>query len=190
MRRLVDTAFAILCLILIAPFGLVISLLIKLESQGPVLYAPRMMGQHGREFRLFRFRTMKHVRSDVQPTRVGSFIRNYSLDHLPQLINLLTGDLTLVGPRPMEVHLVDLQDPIWLDYFRSKPGLFNYAVLKLGKAWTPSRHTDPSLNQELELNYARKRSPWLDVKVLLAFLREFIRSKGNVKARGRTDSER
>jgi len=153
MRRVIDVVFALTWLVLTAPLMLLIGFLIKLESSGSILYLPRMVGQNGKVFSLFRFRTMFIDRSDRRPeqrlTRVGTLIRNLSFDHLPILINLLKGDLTLVGPRPMEIDAVDFEDPVWQQYFRLRPGLFNYAVLKLGKSWAPSRVSNPSLNQGL-----------------------------------------
>lgn len=190
MRRLLDIAFALFCLTLTAPISICLAILIKLDSPGPILYSPRMLGQYGREFHLFRFRTMSSRQSDPAFTRVGSFIRNYSLDHIPQLINVLRGDLTIIGPRPMEADLVNPQDRTWQSYFQLKPGLFNYAVLKLGRQWNAARLSHPSLNQELELEYAQKRSAILDIKMFVQFFHEFVRSGGNVKARGKPDAEK
>ncbi len=154
MRRVLDVLFALFWLALTCPIMAIIALLIKRDSRGPVLYAPMVVGRHGRPFPLFRFRTM-HIDRDPTDqirrpfTRVGQFIRNYSLDHLPMLFNLLIGDVTLVGPRPMEVIKVDMRDPIWQAYCSVKPGLFNYAVLALGKQWTPQQHSKPQHNQQL-----------------------------------------
>jgi lipopolysaccharide/colanic/teichoic acid biosynthesis glycosyltransferase len=193
MRRLIDVVFATLWLISTAPVMILIAILIKFDSPGPILYMPRMVGQNGKEFSLFRFRTMSADRptlnAEERLTRVGRFIRNYSLDHLPMLANLLTGDLTVVGPRPMESAVVDLQDPTWQRYFQVKPGVLNYAVLQLGKLWTPSRVSDPTLNQELELEYRQRQPVALDWQLLRQSLRAFIASGGNVKARGKPDSE-
>jgi lipopolysaccharide/colanic/teichoic acid biosynthesis glycosyltransferase len=193
MRRLLDILFAILWLIITAPIMLLITILIKFDSPGPVFYLPLMIGRNGKIFSLFRFRTMSAATPGVntQPrlTRPGRFIRNYSLDHLPTLINLLRGDLTIVGPRPIEIDIVDLQDPMWQQYFQVKPGLFNYAVLKLGKLWTSTRVSNPALNQELELEYRQKQSTALDLQLVTQFLRAFITSGGNIKARGKPDSE-
>lgn len=193
MRRIVDLVFALSCLILTLPIMLVISVLIRIESSGPIFYRQQMVGWNGKLFSLFRFRTMfsDAVKGDPEMrfTRVGRFIRNYSLDHLPQLLNLLKGDLTLIGPRPMEAGLVDLHDLIWKQYVQFKPGLFNYAVYKLGKEWTPSRATNPTLNQELELQYGEQRSVVSDLQLFLQSLRMFFASKGNIKARGDVDPE-
>lgn len=188
-----DVLFAAFLLLITLPILLLIAILIKLDSPGSILYMPVMVGQNGNVFPLYRFRTMSartsNQGSEHKPTRIGAFLRNYSLDHLPMLINLLKGDLTIVGPRPMELNVVDLQDPIWSEYFQVKPGLFNYAVLKLGKLWTSSRDAQPSLNQELELEYQQKRSAALDLHVVLEFLQAFLASCGNVKARGKPDAE-
>ena len=191
MWRLIDLAFALFFLVLTGPLLLLISMLTKLDSTGPVLYKPEMIGKHGRAFRLFRFRTMqvasRHVSPDQRWTRIGSFIRNYSLDHLPMLLNLLKGDLTIIGPCPMEREAVDMQRPDWQEYFRVEPGLFNAAVLALGGAWTATRISDPTLNQELELEYLKERSALSDLGLFWKSIRAYFRSRGNVKARGEPD---
>lgn len=193
MRRLIDVIFATLWLIITAPLFILIAILIRLDSTESIFYSPRMVGKDGKEFLLLRFRTMSTDISgrgnEQRFTRVGRIIRNYSLDHLPMLINLLKGDLTIVGPRPMEIHVVNLLDSRWQQYFQSKPGVFNYAVLKLGKFWTPARVSNPTRNQELELEYYQKRSPVVDLQLFLRFLYKFVRSTGNVKARGTPDPD-
>lgn len=191
MRRILDIPIAVLSLALLWPVFVLIAILIKLESPGPVFYRPPMVGWKGRQFALYRFRTMFVLRERDVPrfTRVGQWIRNFSLDHLPQLLNLLHGDITFIGPRPMEVSVVDLQDPTWQQYLQAKPGLVNYAIYKLGKEWTPSRSTQPELNQKLELQYLQQRSISSDAKLFLQSLWKFIESKGNIKARGEVDSD-
>ena len=193
MRRAVDLLVAIFCLTAFGPLILLIAVLIKLDAPEPILYTPQMVGQYGKVFFLYRFRTMSLDRRDLDAeqrlTRIGRFIRNYSLDHLPMLINLLRGDLTLVGPRPMEVEVVDFQDKTWQQYFTVKPGLINYAVLKMGKLWTPSRSSHPNLNQELELEYLQKRSVNFDLRLILKSLWRLITSRGNIKSRGVVDPE-
>jgi lipopolysaccharide/colanic/teichoic acid biosynthesis glycosyltransferase len=193
VRRLIDVLFALFCLLVSWPLLAVIALLIKRESPGPIFYIPKMVGQHRRLFPLFRFRTMYVNPSDQiieqRFTHTGHFIRAYSLDHLPTLINLLIGDITLVGPRPMELAVVDVGDPVWRAYFKVKPGLCNYAVLKLGKLWTPSRTTDPHRNQAMELAYRQRQSWWSDMGLFLQSVYALISSKGNVKARKEPDRD-
>jgi len=193
IRRLIDLVFALFWLLLASPIMFLIAMMIKLDSNGPILYIPQMIGKNGKPFQLFRFRTMRvdqtNLVAEQKLTQLGRFIRNYSLDHLPMLINLIKGDLTIVGPRPMEADAVDLHDPIWRQYFQVKPGMFNYAVLKLGSTWTSNRASHPALNQELELEYLKQRSPGFDLQVFWRFVRAHITSKGNVKARGKPDIE-
>ena len=176
-----------------APAFVLIAILIRVDSPGSVFYSPQMVGQNGKKFALFRFRTMfpeiPQLGDEQRLTRTGRMLRNYSLDHLPQLINLLMGDLTIVGPRPMELDVVNLQEPVWQQYVQVKPGLFNYAVVRLGKLWTPSRNSDPNLNQELELEFQQKRSVMADLQLFAQFVRKFIVSRGNIKARGEPDPQ-
>ena len=192
MKRLFDVMFAVFWLLVTAPALLVIAIFIKLDSSGPVLYVPQMVGKGGKLFRLFRFRTMyvdesNHLDQDKGFTRVGRFIRNYSLDHLPTLVNVLNGDISVVGPRPMEPEFVDLQDPTWQRYFQVRPGFFNYAVLKLGKTFGPSKSSNLSLKRELELEYIQKQSLAFDLQLFLEFVWAHIVSRGNVKSRGKPD---
>lgn len=190
MRRIIDVVFSLLWLILTLPLLLLITVLIWIDSRGPVFYKQSMVGGKGDVFSLFRFRTMPaDADTDQRFTRVGRFLRNYSLDHLPQLFNLLKGNLTLIGPRPMEVSVVDMQDPTWQQYVQAKPGLINYAIYKLGKEWTPSRSTRPELNQELELQYLKQRSITSDAKLFLQSLWKFVASKGNIKQRGEPEPD-
>lgn len=193
MRRTIDLVLALEFLVITFPLFVVVALAIKLNSPGPIFYAPQMLGQFGKPFRLYRFRTMymDHAqRAESQRfSPVGEFIRHYSLDHLPLLINLLRGDVTLVGPRPMEPSRVDLEEVTWQRYCRAKPGVFNYAVLQLGRKWTPASTSHPSLNQELELEYGQRRTPWQDARLVIRWFRGLIASRGNVKARGEPDSD-
>jgi lipopolysaccharide/colanic/teichoic acid biosynthesis glycosyltransferase len=191
-RRLFDLVLSLFCLVVAAPVILIIAILIKLDSPGPTLYVPQMVGKDGDLFRLFGFRTMHidkpaHLSPEERLTRVGRFIRNYSLDHLPTLVNVLKGDMSVIGPRPMEPEFVDLQDPTWQAYFQIKPGFFNYAVLKLGKTFGPSKANNLPLKQELELEYIQKQSLVFDLQLFFKFIWAHVVSGGNVKARGKPD---
>jgi lipopolysaccharide/colanic/teichoic acid biosynthesis glycosyltransferase len=184
MKRCADRLIAILLLVVITPLLALIALLIRLDSPGPALYVPPMVGKGGRLFALLRFRTMS-VAEDRrgQLTRVGRVIRELSLDHLPGLLNVAWGDLALVGPRPMEPERVDLRDPLWQQYVQLRPGFFNPAALALGREWNASRTTRPTLNQRLELAYAARRSAREDWRLIRRTLRAWLASSGNIKAR-------
>jgi lipopolysaccharide/colanic/teichoic acid biosynthesis glycosyltransferase len=110
MKRAFDLFFAALGIVLLAPIFFVIAVLIKLDSRGPVFYRGVRVGQHGRPFRIFKFRTMRldaelvgstsTGQNDPRVTRAGSWLRPFKLDELPQLLNVLKGDMSIVGPRP------------------------------------------------------------------------------------------
>ena len=193
LRRAIDLVVAVLALIALGPILVVVALAIKLSSRGPVFYSRHVIGRGGRPFHLHGFRTMTNGTEFRPPadrlTPVGRVIRDVSLDHVPQLLNLLKGDISIVGPRAMEVDVVDLSEPVWQRYVSVRPGLLSYAVLKLGRHWTPSRATHPALNQELELEYLDRRSATFDARLALQGLGAFVASGGNVKARGRADDD-
>ena len=193
MRRVLDILVVLAWLMLAAPLLLLLAILIELDSPDPVLYTPEMIGRGGRPFRLYRFRTMSPSRpgqttAEERLTRSGRFIRNCSLDHLPTLLNILTGDLAIVGPRPMEPEFVDLADPAWQRYFSIRPGLFNYAVLKLGRTFGPSSAGNLPQKLALELEYVDRQSLRFDLHILARFVRAYVASRGNVKARGKPDA--
>jgi lipopolysaccharide/colanic/teichoic acid biosynthesis glycosyltransferase len=110
MKRIFDLFFAALGLLLLAPFLLVIAVCIKLDSRGPAFYRGVRIGRHGRPFRILKFRTMRPDaervgststgQNDPRITRVGRWLRPWKLDELPQLLNVLTGEMSIVGPRP------------------------------------------------------------------------------------------
>ncbi len=193
VRRTIDLMVAVLGLIVLGPIMAVLALAIRVDSRGPAFYNRHVIGKGGRPFYLYGFRTLSVLSEALAPadrlTRVGRAVRDVSLDHLPQLFNLLKGDVSIVGPRAMEVDVVDLRDPVWQRYVSVRPGLLNYAVLKLGRQWTPLRVTHPALNQVLELDYLEKRSAAFDTGLALRWLRALVSSAGNVKARGETDSD-
>ncbi len=118
MTRLLDFLVGSLFLIVATPIMLVVALLIKCDSPGPSIYGSPRVGRNGKSFRLLRFRTVDiskpvHLSMDERLTRVGGFIRNYSLDDLPNVFNVLKGEMGVVGPRPTEPEIVDINDPAW-----------------------------------------------------------------------------
>ena len=144
--------------------------------------SPRI-GRRGQPFLLYYFRTMRPgtAVASQRLTRVGRFLRNYSLDHLPQVFNLLRGEMHLVGPRPMRPEEVDLSDDNYQQALTVKPGVFNPAVLQLGRRYNP---TDFATKVRLEKAYLEERSAGKDTRFVGDMLRAWVRSRGNVKARG------
>jgi len=186
MTRLLDVLVASLILIVTAPVLLVITFLIRCDSPGPIIYGSPRVGRNGKAFRLLRFRTVDlskpaHLSMQERLSRVGSFIRNYSLDDLPNAFNVLKGELSLVGPRPTEPEMVDLNDPAWQKVLTVRPGYISWAILELASAYNASLW---SLKLQLEEEYIQKKSLVFDVLVLRKAVRGLIASRGNIKARG------
>ena len=186
MTRLLDVLIGSLLLLVATPVLLVIALLIKCDSPGPLIYGSPRLGKNGKPFHLLRFRTVDsnkpaHLSMQQRLTRVGSFVRNYSLDDLPSVFNLLKGDLSLVGPRPTEPEIVDLTDPAWQKVLTVRPGYISWAILELASAYNKSPW---SLRLQLEEAYLQKKSMVFDVLVLRKTVQKLMASKGNVKARG------
>ena len=186
MTRLLDLIVGSLALIVAAPLMLVVALLIKCDSPGPVIYGSMRVGKNGKPFRVLRFRTVDlgkpaYLAMNERLTRVGRFVRNYSLDDLPNVINVLKGELALVGPRPTEPECVDLDDPSWQRMLTVRPGYISWAILELASAYNSSSWP---LKLQLEQAYVAKKSLAFDLFVLGKAMRKLIASKGNIKARG------
>lgn len=140
LKRVFDMFFSACALFALFPVFAVIAILVKLDSPGPVFYRGRRIGKNGRGFDMIKFRTMVpdaerrgfiHVaRGDLRITRIGRFLRKYKLDELPQLINVLKGDMSLVGPRPQVKHYVDLYSPEERKSLDVLPGMTDPASIR------------------------------------------------------------
>jgi lipopolysaccharide/colanic/teichoic acid biosynthesis glycosyltransferase len=182
--RALDLVVTLLALCLLAPLLLLIALLVKLDSPGPVLFRQRRLGRDRRPFLVAKFRTMHHgadhkvhrdyilgliesgtpapkLVSDARVTRVGNFLRRTSLDELPQLWNVLRGDMSLVGPRPPIPYEVEHYPPHWFARFAVKPGVTGL--------WQVSGRSEVSLEHmiALDMDYVRRRSLILNLWILL-----------------------
>jgi lipopolysaccharide/colanic/teichoic acid biosynthesis glycosyltransferase len=140
MIRYLDFLFSLLGLILLSPLFLIIALLIKLTSSGLVLYKQSRIGLNGAEFNVFKFRTMRQNSDklglitvggrDPRVTQIGYFLRNYKLDELPQLFNVLIGEMSLVGPRPEVRKYVELYTKEQQKILTVKPGITDWASIR------------------------------------------------------------
>jgi lipopolysaccharide/colanic/teichoic acid biosynthesis glycosyltransferase len=170
MKRLFDIAASLFALLLLSPLLLGTALVVALESGFPVLFRQTRMGLHGREFGMFKFRSMVKNAAVIGPyftsandariTRVGRFIRRTSLDELPQLFNVLKGDMSLVGPRPdvpAQKRLYSEAD--WAQRCSVRPG-----ITGLAQALYRS-HSTEAQRLEADLRYTREASLWLDLKI-------------------------
>jgi lipopolysaccharide/colanic/teichoic acid biosynthesis glycosyltransferase len=194
MKRLFDI-FASGCgLILLSPIFLIVAIWIKLDSQGPVFYRQTRVGRYNKDFRIFKFRSMR-VGSDKgslvtiggrdpRVTRSGYFIRKFKIDELPQLINVFTGDMSLVGPRPEVRHYVNYWTPAQMRVLDVRPGITDPASIRfrnenelLEKADDPERYYIDVIMQEkikLYLEYVEKSSFWYDIKLIFQTFKVII----------------
>jgi lipopolysaccharide/colanic/teichoic acid biosynthesis glycosyltransferase len=165
LKRWFDVAVALIGLLLLAPLFALIAATIKLDSPGTVLYKDRRIGKDGRPFAMYKFRTMTATEESGgsrRVTRVGRVLRAAMLDELPQLFNILSGDMSLIGPRPAVPGEVQLDDSAWQRVLAIRPGISGLEQVTYGFA-----KVDPQRRLELNLRYIRERSLALDLKLLL-----------------------
>ena len=186
MKRLFDILASGLGLLVLSPLFLILAVWIPLDSQGPVFYRQTRVGRGGRDFRIFKFRTMRVGADkgslvtiggrDPRVTRAGDFLRRLKLDELPQLINVLIGDMSLVGPRPEVRQYVDLYTPEQLHVLVVRPGMTDAASIKyrneselLGQVEDPEDyyiHVILPDKLAINLDYVRNHSFWGDIKLI------------------------
>ena len=189
-KRLFDVGAAGCGLVLLAPALLALALWIRFDSPGPALFRQRRVGRYGRHFAIYKFRTMADhpdggrqltVGQDPRITRAGRFLRRTKLDELPQLLNVLEGTMSLVGPRPEVPRYVDRYPPAVRETVLSvAPGITDLAAILykdendiLGRAQDPERaYIETILPVKLEYyqRYVRERSFWLDVRIIFRTL--------------------
>ncbi len=187
VKRLFDIVVSFIGLVMLSPLIALIALLIKLDSEGPVFYTGTRVGRFGKQFRLFKFRTMavdadkigasSTPDDDPRITKVGGIVRRYKLDELPQLINVLKGQMSFVGPRPQVPWIVELYSEEDKAVLSVRPGIADYAFVMLPSEGEVLRgSTDPDgdylrklhpAKMKLSLEYVRNRSCWFDMKILL-----------------------
>lgn len=177
VKRSTDILVSVPCLVLFSPLFVIISLAIKWEDGLPIIYKQERIGLHGKPFNIYKFRSMKadaekdgpnllEIEGDTRLTRVGKFIRTHHLDELPQLWNILKGDMSLVGPRPERKFYIDQimeHDPRYTYLYQIRPGATSYATLYNGYT-----DTMPKMLRRLSLDlfYLEHRSWWFDAKIL------------------------
>jgi len=195
LKRLFDFVLSSLALVILSPLFLIITLLIKVGSLGPVFYRGVRVGRFGKTFRIFKYQTMvvnaeklggsSTADNDPRITRVGKFLRRYKLDELPQLINVLKGEMSFVGPRPEVPHYVNMFTEEEKAILSVRPGITDWASL-----WNPDEGAilagsmDPEKMYmekirpqkiRLQLEYVRKRSFWVDLKIIAQTLWIIVR---------------
>lgn len=182
IKRLIDIVGSFVGLVLISPLLLVLCVAIKLDSKGPIIFAQKRIGKNGVPFYMYKFRSMIvdaeerlgalkeknemsgpmfKIKDDPRITKVGRFIRKTSMDELPQLLNILKGEMTFVGPRPNLPKEVEKFDDWMKIKLIAKPGLTCY--------WQVMGRNDVDFEDwmKLDLKYVQDRNTWLDIKLIL-----------------------
>ena len=192
-KRIFDGVIALLGLLIVLPLFLLVAPILKLDSPGPVIYRRRVMGLNGKQFDAYKFRTM-HVngdrildqhpdlkaelarnhklKNDPRVTRAGRFLRKLSLDELPQLFNVLLGEMSLVGPRMIAPQEMAQYNQWGLNLLTVRPGLTGL--------WQVSGRSDVSYEDRVRLDmyYVRNWTIWLDLQILFQTLPAVLRSRG------------
>jgi exopolysaccharide biosynthesis polyprenyl glycosylphosphotransferase len=188
IKVLLDYSLAAAALVLMSPLMLVLAILIWIEGRGPVIYRQERIGRHGRPFMIYKFRSMEHgaesdgpqlaVRGDSRITPLGRFMRKHRFDEIPNFINVLRGEMSLVGPRPERSHYIDqIRDraPWFNRVLAVKPGITCWGQVKLGYA----SDLDTMLERlSYDILYLENVSLFLDLKIILYTLGTIIKGKG------------
>ena len=187
-KRLADIVFSMLALLLLWPLLILIALIIWLDTGGPILFLQERIGQGGHPFRIIKFRTMTvdaesqgpqlSFPEDKRQTRVGSFLRRFRLDELPQFINILKGEMSLVGPRPERRYFIEQISQSTPDYptlLQMRPGLTSWGQVRFGYASTIEQIAE---RMQYDLYYVRNFSIQFDLKIILHTIRIVFSGKG------------
>lgn len=187
IKRVFDFIVSLIGIIILSPIFIIVSIAIKVDSKGSILFLQKRVGQYGKEFNIYKFRTMVTdaeklgkqitVGKDNRITRVGSFLRKFKIDELPQLFNVLKGDMSLVGPRPEVPKYVSLYNEEQRKVLDVRPGITDIASLRykdendiLGKVDNPEEYyINVIMKDKLKLNleYIEKNNIFFDVYLII-----------------------
>ena len=187
--RLFELMFAITLIILFLPLFVMVSFMVKLDSPGSILYSQERVGKDGRVFRIFKFRTMVQnaekasgpqlaTKRDPRITASGRFMRKTRLDEIPQLLNILVGDMSFIGPRPERPFFVDKYSrlvPFYKNRLKVKPGVTGIAQIKVGYDETIDDVMD---KVKWDLHYIEHKSIFLDIKILFQTIGVLLTAQG------------
>lgn len=177
VKRVGDFLLATISLLLVSPLMLLIYIMVRCEDGGPAIFRQERIGRFGRPFNIYKFRSMTvdaekngpqlcSHKKDERLTRIGKFLRKHHLDELPQLWNVLCGDMSFIGPRPERKFYIDQimeRDPRYKNLYQIRPGVTSYATLYNGYTDT----MDKMLRRlDMDLYYLEHRSWWFDARIL------------------------
>lgn len=187
-KRFMDIVLSIIGLIIISPILLIVSLAIKIDSKGPVIFKQERIGKDGKAFKIYKFRSMVvgaekmgtgvySKKGDSRVTRVGKFIRITSIDELPQLVNILKGEMSFIGPRPVLTYhpwKYEEYTPEQLKRFEVRPGVTGLAQIHGRK------QVEWEKRIKYDVEYVEKLGLWLDIKIFFITIYKVLLMKDNV----------
>lgn len=196
VKRVFDLVISTIGLIILSPIFLILAIIVKLDSKGPVFFAHTRYGKNGKKFKMYKFRTMYEnaqdmindftpeqmkewkenfkLQDDPRITKVGKFLRKTSLDELPQIVNIMKGDLSIIGPRPVIEEELEKYGENKEKFLSVKPGLTGY--------WQANGRSSTTYEQrmEMELYYIDHISPKLDFKIFFKTIESVIKKEGAI----------
>ncbi|MFR4230038.1 MAG: sugar transferase [Clostridium sp.] len=196
VKRTIDILGALIGLVLLSPIFLIVAIAIKLDSKGPIIFGHTRKGLHGKDIKVYKFRTMYEnsqeifnnftkeqkeefyknfkLENDPRVTKIGDFLRRTSIDELPQLINILNGSMSIVGPRPVVQKEIDLYGDYANKLFSVVPGLTGY--------WQANGRSDTTYEERIKMDmyYIDNRGFWLDFKIIIKTFGSVLKGEGAV----------
>ena len=189
IKRLFDIIFSIIGMFFLLPVFIIIAILIKIDSSGPIFFLQERVGLNGKIFKIIKFRSMKEdhnnsltvtIKNDKRITRIGKKLRKYKIDEIPELVNVLVGDMSFVGPRPDVPGYADLLKGNDRNILKLRPGITSLASIKYSnEEQLLLEQKDPiTYNNEvvfpdkvkMNLNYYENNNIWIDIKIIFATL--------------------
>jgi len=184
IKRLTDLLFSLTILIISFPFLIIAALAIKIDSKGPIFFIQNRTGFNGKPFKMIKFRGMVNNALEIGPeltqkddpriTKVGKFLRRTSIDEIPQVINVLKGEMSIVGPRPEIISITSIYSEDQKEVFNFKPGITGKSQISGRQTLTPAERVD------MECAYYKNATFWSDLKVLIITVYVVISNKGNL----------
>ena len=196
VKRTIDILGALIGLVLLSPIFLIVAIAIKLDSKGPIIFGHTRKGLHGKDIKVYKFRTMYEnsqeifnnftkeqkeefyknfkLENDPRVTKIGDFLRRTSIDELPQLINILNGSMSIVGPIPIVQKEIDLYGDYANKLFSVVPGLTGY--------WQANGRSDTTYEERIKMDmyYIDNRGFWLDFKIIIKTFGSVLKGEGAV----------
>ncbi len=184
IKRCTDIILSIVLLIISTPIIIIAAIVIKLDSKGPVFFVQDRTGLNGKPFKMVKFRGMVNNALEVGPqltqmndprvTRVGRILRRTSIDEIPQFINVLKGEMSLIGPRPEIISITEKFNNEQKEVFSFKPGITGYSQVNGRQMLSPVERVN------MEVDYYRKANFWSDLLIATSTFKVIVSNKGNI----------